>query len=285
MRRRARYYGIAGWALCFLAPGSPARTADTPVIVNSNFYSPQHATVLVGDTVTWSLVAGFHNVRADDSSFRCGEGGCSVPAGTVGDPSFDWGTATLLLTAPGLKPYHCEVHGVGMNGSVRTLRSIFADAFEGGNEFEWAAVDNTGDNCNNSIVIGGNVNDLPGSLIGARNDYDLTVDGTCFVAAAHGRDRYYQFILAAGAQLDVTVAPVSPGFDPVIYLHTLTSCFLTPPVTCLDRANDGGAGASESISYTNIEGSAVTVELVVDTLTPAAAGSDYTLTASMPTLR
>lgn len=84
--------------------------ANAAVEVGSNFYSPASITIHVGDTVTWTRVDGFHNVLADDGSFRLGD--------TNGNPSGSWTTASHQFNQPGTFKYHCEVHGTSMSGQV-----------------------------------------------------------------------------------------------------------------------------------------------------------------------
>ncbi len=85
--------------------------ANVNVEVHSNVYLPASVTINVGDTVIWTRVEGFHNVLANDGSFRLG----ALPDG---DPSSSWITATHTFTQTGTFKYHCEVHGTGMSGVV-----------------------------------------------------------------------------------------------------------------------------------------------------------------------
>lgn len=96
------------------ATGAPSPPAVHTVVVCNNYFSPSSITLRVGDTVIWRRTAGFHNVRADDGSFRLGEN----PAG---DPGGTWATVSHTFTTPGAFGYHCEAHGepgVGMAGVV-----------------------------------------------------------------------------------------------------------------------------------------------------------------------
>jgi plastocyanin len=82
-------------------------------------YTPALLEVTAGDTVTFVNRGGFHNVVADDASFRCAQG-CDG-AGGSGDPSDAAWSATVTLATPGTVGYHCEVHGLpgaGMFGSI-----------------------------------------------------------------------------------------------------------------------------------------------------------------------
>jgi len=102
---------LAFFVLC--AP--VARAANHTVHVGGSglVYSPSSLTIAVGDSVTWVNDGGFHNVAANDGSFRCAHS-CSD-----GDPSSDPWSATRTFSTAGTFPYHCEVHGPsGMTGSI-----------------------------------------------------------------------------------------------------------------------------------------------------------------------
>jgi plastocyanin len=80
-------------------------------------FSPATLSIVAGDTVTFVNQGGFHNVAADDGSFRCAQT-CS---GSGGDPSSVSWSSTVTLATPGTVGYHCEVHGaagLGMFGSI-----------------------------------------------------------------------------------------------------------------------------------------------------------------------
>ena len=91
------------------------------VITVGNEFSPSALTIQEGDTVRWTNSGmGFHNVLADDDSFRCANG-CDGMGGN-GDPSPNAWTFTLVFTSAGMVPYYCEIHGTpgggGMAGTV-----------------------------------------------------------------------------------------------------------------------------------------------------------------------
>ena len=109
---------LAAWACGTVKnPTEPQGTALTVTVSNFQF-TPRELTVHPGDTVTWVNQGGFHNVTADDGSFRCAEG-CAGPAG---DPSSAAWTVSRTFTAVGRQPYFCEVHGgpggSGMSGVI-----------------------------------------------------------------------------------------------------------------------------------------------------------------------
>jgi hypothetical protein len=70
-------------------------------------FSPRNVTINVGDSVTWNNDnQGFHNVAADDDSFRSG-------------PASEQWSFTHTFTTPGVFGFHCEPHqAAGMTGTV-----------------------------------------------------------------------------------------------------------------------------------------------------------------------
>ncbi|MEP7010396.1 MAG: Calx-beta domain-containing protein [Acidobacteriota bacterium] len=82
-------------------------------------FSPQFLDITAGDTVTWTSAGGFHNVVADNGTFRCSNG-CDGEGGD-GSPSAAGWSFTRTYPANGIYGYHCEVHGSpgsGMYGTV-----------------------------------------------------------------------------------------------------------------------------------------------------------------------
>lgn len=84
--------------------------ADVVVEVSGMTFSPTIVTIEPGQTITWMRRSGFHNVAADDGSYRSGE---------VSDM---WDTFSHTFVTTGEYPYHCELHGgaggVGMAGKI-----------------------------------------------------------------------------------------------------------------------------------------------------------------------
>lgn len=80
-------------------------------------FSPATLTISAGDTVTFVNEGGFHNVAADDGSFRCAQS-CS---GSGGDPDSVLWSSTVTLASPGTFGYHCEVHGAAGQGMFGTI--------------------------------------------------------------------------------------------------------------------------------------------------------------------
>jgi plastocyanin len=117
--------------LLLLLPFSAAWAAAFTVTVGGAglTFRPSTIDATVGDTVTFVNAGGFHNVVADNGSFRCAKG-CDGVGNGNGTPSDDQWSSTITLGAAGDVPYHCEVHAAsGMNGVIHV-----AAASGGGNE-------------------------------------------------------------------------------------------------------------------------------------------------------
>ena len=89
-------------------PPSPASVTITIVGMNgSNSYSPNPATVKVGQTVAWRNADSIpHTATADGSAFDTG----SIAAGATSNP--------ITMNAAGSFPYHCTIHGFTMVGTL-----------------------------------------------------------------------------------------------------------------------------------------------------------------------
>ena len=89
-------------------------------------------TIDVGDSVTFTNASGFHNVLSDKgavTAFRCANG-CDG-AGGDGNPAGPGWSATVTFPTIGAAPYHCEVHGAGMAGTITIVEPpIFVDGFD-----------------------------------------------------------------------------------------------------------------------------------------------------------
>ncbi len=132
-------------AFLWLAP--PTLAADHTVTVGPGTdFQPRDLTIAVGDTVTWTNAGGFHNVRADDDSFRCSNG-CDGQGGD-GSPSTEAWSFSLTFNDPAEIAYHCEIHGgaggQGMSGSVTVegepppqLPTRFKSGFEQEDFADW----------------------------------------------------------------------------------------------------------------------------------------------------
>ncbi|MBL8299730.1 MAG: hypothetical protein JNN30_15445 [Rhodanobacteraceae bacterium] len=116
--------GVTG--LCMLLASTLAGAANHVVLVGGggNGYSPSSLTIQAGDTVTFRNAGGFHNVVADDGSFRCSvdcerEG---YGLSNSGAPSSSSWSQTMTFNLPGEVGYYCSVHGgpggAGMAGKI-----------------------------------------------------------------------------------------------------------------------------------------------------------------------
>src|SRR6478735_3644928 len=107
-----RIYTLLFFLGAFTA-GLQVRAADAHVNISDFAYTPAQVTIMQGESVTWHWVTGVHPTRSD-----------SNPAA--------WATFTLEATnptfshvfnTPGTYPYHCQMHGVSMSGSIVVLAS------------------------------------------------------------------------------------------------------------------------------------------------------------------
>lgn len=109
------------WGMLALAAG-PVDAALHVVIVGARgelVYEPATLTIRAGDSVRFVNVSGFHNVVADDASFRCANG-CDGLGGN-GSPSNAQWIATVVFDDPGTVGYYCEAHGAPGSGMVGTI--------------------------------------------------------------------------------------------------------------------------------------------------------------------
>ncbi|HFC12788.1 MAG TPA: hypothetical protein ENJ56_08080, partial [Anaerolineae bacterium] len=105
--------------------------ADSRATANVNVqnlsFNPDPTIIRAGDTVQWDNQGGFHNVEADDGSFRCANG-CDDTGGNGAPSSATW-SGSVDFNTPGTYLYHCEIHGdiggVGMSGQIIVLPNVF----------------------------------------------------------------------------------------------------------------------------------------------------------------
>jgi plastocyanin len=92
---------------------APAGATDQMVEVSNNVFTPRNAPINLGETVTWTNVAGNHNVVFDDGTFTF-PGPNGVPA--------PWMSQPRSFPNLGTFRYYCSEHGgpngVGMSGTV-----------------------------------------------------------------------------------------------------------------------------------------------------------------------
>ena len=112
----------------------PAVSAEVEVTANPDYtFSPKLVTVQPGDTVHFTNLGGYHNVEADDKSFRCAES-CDDQGGN-GDPSSTHWSFTRAFDKPGEIRYYCDVHGapggLGMSGMIIVAPQAYDAALRG----------------------------------------------------------------------------------------------------------------------------------------------------------
>lgn len=100
--------------------------AQHAITVDNFGFHPDSLTIEVGDSVTWVNEQGFHNVNADDDSFRCANG-CSGEGGN-GNPAFDPWQFTRTFDEPGTITYHCQPHREDDHTGVIIVRAKDAQA-------------------------------------------------------------------------------------------------------------------------------------------------------------
>jgi plastocyanin len=99
----------------------PAVATNFTIVTDAPYgYTPSTLTITVGDSVTWMNASqDYHNVHADDNSFRCANGCDGDGHGGDGDPSYSAWQFTITFTKPGPVPFHCDIHGsMGMVGTI-----------------------------------------------------------------------------------------------------------------------------------------------------------------------
>ena len=111
---------------CVLLALAAARADAAQWFVETNGlgFSPQFLTIAAGDSVTFLNRGGYHNVVADDGSFRCAHGCDGDGKGGSGNPSSSLWIASVTLPKPGTIGYFCEPHGApgsGMFGTIEVL--------------------------------------------------------------------------------------------------------------------------------------------------------------------
>jgi len=116
-----RMRALSAFFLFALLPGLVR--ADTFVVnvgPTQNF-NPSVLTIHAHDKVKFMNRGGYHNVKANDNSFRCAHGCDGDGNNGDGAPSSSIWAVTLTFDTPGTIGYYCESHGTpttGMFGSI-----------------------------------------------------------------------------------------------------------------------------------------------------------------------
>ncbi len=113
----------AAVALAVVCGGTAPVLAEVHVVEvrGDNTYFPDAVTIAVGDTVRWTWVGGFHDVKSGVGGVHDGNFDSGSPG--VGLPDFDVVFDEAFLTAnpmpDNIYPYYCSVHvAQGMDGTV-----------------------------------------------------------------------------------------------------------------------------------------------------------------------
>ena len=116
-------------ALLSLALAIDARADQITVDVGGNdlIFSPAVFSITTADTVTFVNKGGFHNVAADDGSFRCAAACDGDGSGKDGSASADLWSFSVRYPDPGVFGFHCQIHGIpgaGMFGTVTVVQAV-----------------------------------------------------------------------------------------------------------------------------------------------------------------
>jgi plastocyanin len=122
---RRRYWLACDAAFALLMvlalAGANAHAAQWFVQTDNVAFSPQFLTIGAGDSVTFLNRGGYHNVVADDGSFRCAHGCDGDGKGGSGNASSSLWIVTRVFSEPGTVGYFCEPHGSPGSGMFGTI--------------------------------------------------------------------------------------------------------------------------------------------------------------------
>lgn len=119
--RRRRGAGVTLALLSLLAAPLQATTWIVQAGGSQLAYNPKFLTIQPGDSVRFASLGGYHNVVADDGSFRCARGCDGDGNGGNGSATSQIWTATVTFPNAGEFGYFCEPHGApgeGMFGRI-----------------------------------------------------------------------------------------------------------------------------------------------------------------------
>ncbi|HWR84016.1 MAG TPA: CHRD domain-containing protein [Candidatus Deferrimicrobium sp.] len=103
---------LAGWVAVLTAAVGPARATVHNVSIGNFSFTPPKTTVVPGDTVKWTLVAGFHTTTSDVSSPKAWD------SGTMSTPGQTFSVVFTGGDGPGPFPYHCDFHSLTMEDTI-----------------------------------------------------------------------------------------------------------------------------------------------------------------------
>jgi plastocyanin len=89
------------------------------VTISNNKFEPAHVSVRSGETVHWTNSQGSHTVTSNPGPKGCNPASAEAFASPTLSTTAPNNTFEHTFTSPGTFAYHCEVHGCGMNGTVK----------------------------------------------------------------------------------------------------------------------------------------------------------------------
>lgn len=100
-------------------------SATHNVTISSNTFTPSVLNIEAGDTVVFTNTGGFHNVKADDGSFRCSTNCEEFSGDGNGAPSSSLFVTEITFDSVGSFNYFCQIHGgiggAGMSGVINVV--------------------------------------------------------------------------------------------------------------------------------------------------------------------
>ena len=137
-----------------------------------------------------------------------------------------------------------------------------------------------GDTCGNAVPV-----TITGTTATAMSSETLTgyaqdLPAGTGCGTSNGPDHLYKIDIPAGQRLSATVTP--SAFDAVLAIQPDASC-ASASRTCLVKADAGGSGVAETITYANTGSSTLTVDLVVASYSSTTFGN-YSLSAALQPL-
>src|SRR4051794_10814070 len=115
MRLRLVSAGACGLIVACAVAGFPASASDASIAAGAGSWSPNTATIDVGDSVTWTNSGGIHNICVQ----KPGNAGTACDEFRNGDPDPAWTSASHRFTVAGTYAFFCEAHkSLGMTGTI-----------------------------------------------------------------------------------------------------------------------------------------------------------------------
>jgi len=208
---------LLSFLLCFTLSGLSA-VHDVQIIGST--FSPANIQIEAGDTVRWTNSGGFHNVEANDGSFKCSDS-CEVVSGDGnGGASSTWTTIEITFNYVGLFNYLCEIHFAGgMIGSVDVVAPTSVTVHEV--------------HLTNTLFTPDDLTIAAGDIVNFINDagfHNVTADDNSFECGEG----------CLGAGTNVSSAPSSANWNVFVAFENTGDV----PYYCGQHGNPGGVGMS-----------------------------------------